>query len=115
MCIRDRVGAITAATLMRKLLFGVQAWDATTLISVGVVLGAASLLASFLPARRDVYKRQALIKPLPYKSPKQLVMLFESIPLGPRFHLSYPDYAHPKLLHRISWPVFFRKAGLLIA
>jgi len=33
----------------------------------------------------------ALIKPLPYEQPGRLVQLFESIPLGPRFHLSYPD------------------------
>lgn len=46
------VASITAASFMRKLLFGVQAWDATTLIGVGVLLAAASLLASFLPARR---------------------------------------------------------------
>ena len=38
--------------LMRKILFGVQAWDAPTLAGVALVLGAASLLASFLPARR---------------------------------------------------------------
>ena len=46
------VAAVTAASLMRKLLFGVHAWDATTLIAVGLLLAAASLLASFLPARR---------------------------------------------------------------
>src|SRR5215475_729969 len=34
----------------------------------------------------------ALIKPLPYKDSNRLVVLFESIPLGLRFHLSYPDY-----------------------
>lgn len=44
--------AIVAATLMRKLLFGTQPWDLTTLLCVAVVLGAAALLASFLPARR---------------------------------------------------------------
>jgi predicted permease len=46
------VTSILAASLMRKLLFGVQAWDVGTLVSVGLILGAASLLASFLPARR---------------------------------------------------------------
>jgi macrolide transport system ATP-binding/permease protein len=46
------VSAITAASLMHKLLFGVKAWDATTLVGVGLVLAATSLLASFLPARR---------------------------------------------------------------
>jgi macrolide transport system ATP-binding/permease protein len=44
--------AVGAATLMRKLLFGVQAWDAGTLLGVAVVLGASALLASYIPARR---------------------------------------------------------------
>ena len=34
----------------------------------------------------------ALIKPLPYKQPSRLVALFESIPFGPRYHISVPDY-----------------------
>jgi predicted permease len=46
------VCAIGASLLMRKLLFGVQAWDASTLLSVALVLGCASMAASFLPARR---------------------------------------------------------------
>jgi predicted permease len=44
--------AVGASMAMRKLLFGVQAWDAATLVGVAVALGSASLLASFLPARR---------------------------------------------------------------
>jgi predicted permease len=46
------VGAVAAAMLMRKLLFGVQAWDATTLVSVAALLAVSALLASFIPARR---------------------------------------------------------------
>ncbi|HKD60353.1 MAG TPA: ABC transporter permease [Terracidiphilus sp.] len=46
------VCAVGASLLMRKLLFGVEAWDAATLATVAVVLGAASLVASFLPAHR---------------------------------------------------------------
>jgi predicted permease len=46
------VGAVAAAMLMRKLLFGVQAWDATTLVSVAVLLAVSALLASYIPARR---------------------------------------------------------------
>jgi predicted permease len=46
------VGAVGAATLMRSLLFGVQAWDAGTLVAVAVVLGVSAMLASFIPARR---------------------------------------------------------------
>jgi len=44
--------AIGACRLMRNVLFGVAAWDAQTLAAVAGVLGVASLLASFLPARR---------------------------------------------------------------
>jgi predicted permease len=46
------VCAVGACLLMRNLLFGVAAWDAPTLAGVAAVLGLASLLASFLPARR---------------------------------------------------------------
>ena len=41
-----------ASLLIRKLLFGVQPWDAVTLGCVAVSLGLASMAASFLPARR---------------------------------------------------------------
>jgi predicted permease len=45
-------GSIGPAILMRKLLFGVQAWDAPTLAGVAILLGGFALLASYLPARR---------------------------------------------------------------
>ena len=44
--------SVAAAMLMRKLLFGVQAWDVSTLFAVAFVLAACALLASYLPARR---------------------------------------------------------------
>jgi macrolide transport system ATP-binding/permease protein len=46
------VCAVGASRLMDKLLFGVQSWDVPTLAVVAVVLGAASLAASFIPAHR---------------------------------------------------------------
>jgi macrolide transport system ATP-binding/permease protein len=46
------LGSMAAATTMRKLLFGTEAWDGFTLVSVAVVLGSAALAASYLPARR---------------------------------------------------------------
>jgi macrolide transport system ATP-binding/permease protein len=46
------VCSIAAATLIRKLLFGVSMWDVTTLAGVALVLAVAALLASYLPARR---------------------------------------------------------------
>ncbi|MGA2050829.1 MAG: FtsX-like permease family protein, partial [Terracidiphilus sp.] len=44
--------AVSAATLMDKLLFGVQVWDAETLTGVAVVLAVSAMLASYFPARR---------------------------------------------------------------
>jgi macrolide transport system ATP-binding/permease protein len=43
---------IAAATLMRNLLFGTEAWDAFTSATVSLVLGISALMASYLPARR---------------------------------------------------------------
>lgn len=45
-------GAVASAMVMRKLLFGVQAWDVPTLAGVAVVLGGCAMAASFLPAHR---------------------------------------------------------------
>ena len=45
-------GSVAAATLARKLLFGVSSWDVPTLFAVATVLGIASVVASFVPARR---------------------------------------------------------------
>ncbi|MGA2075452.1 MAG: FtsX-like permease family protein, partial [Terriglobia bacterium] len=44
--------SVAAATLMRKLLFGTQAWDVPTLAAVAAVLSISALLASYVPARR---------------------------------------------------------------
>ena len=46
------VCSVGAATLMRKLLFGIRSWDMPTLAAVAVVLGVSALLASYFPARR---------------------------------------------------------------
>jgi macrolide transport system ATP-binding/permease protein len=46
------VCAVGAATLMRKMLYGTQSWDVTTLVGVALVLTIAALLASYIPARR---------------------------------------------------------------
>lgn len=44
--------SVGASLMMRQILFGVRAWDMPTLAGVAVVLGAASMAASFLPAHR---------------------------------------------------------------
>jgi macrolide transport system ATP-binding/permease protein len=46
------VGSFAAARLLSSFLFGVGAMDLMTLISVAVLLGIASLLACYIPARR---------------------------------------------------------------
>ena len=46
------IGAVGAASLIRKLLFGVQAWDGMTLATVAGLLTCVALLATFLPAHR---------------------------------------------------------------
>jgi macrolide transport system ATP-binding/permease protein len=57
---------------------------ATAILILALGIGASVAIFGFVDA--------ALIKPLPYQNPSRLVGLFESIPLGPRFHLSCPDY-----------------------
>ena len=44
--------SLGTSILMRSLLFGVYAWDPVTLLCVAVLLGLASIAASFFPARR---------------------------------------------------------------
>ncbi len=44
--------SVGVSLLIRSLLFGVHAWDAATLGGVAALLGVASMVASFLPARR---------------------------------------------------------------
>jgi macrolide transport system ATP-binding/permease protein len=60
-----------------------------------LALGVCSSVAIF------AFVDAALIKPLPYQDPSRLVGLYESIPLGPRFHLSYPDYVDWKSLNKV--------------
>src|SRR5262249_6853016 len=56
----------------------------TALLVLTLGITATVAIFSFVDA--------ALIKPLPYRDPSRLVVIFGSTPLGPRFHLSFPDY-----------------------
>ena len=88
--VRDRRAGLSAELLWQDARFGLrQLWRNPGFAATATVilaLGIASSVAIF------AFVDAALIKPLPYKDPNRLVILFESIPLGPRFHLSYPDY-----------------------
>jgi putative ABC transport system permease protein len=46
------VGALLATRILQSLLFGVRAYDVGTFVSIGLLLSAVALLASFMPARR---------------------------------------------------------------
>ena len=46
------IGALIAAMLMRRLLFGVEWWDPPTLVATAFVLAISALVASYIPARR---------------------------------------------------------------
>jgi predicted permease len=58
------------------------AFTAILVLALGVASGTA--IFAFVDA--------ALLKPLPYRDPTRLVVLYESVSLGPRYHLSYLDY-----------------------
>lgn len=91
---KERVAGIDTALVLesiwRDLIYALrQFWRnpgfSLTAILV-LVLGIAASVSIF------AFVDAVLIKPLPYQSPKRLVGLFESTPLGQRFHLSYLDY-----------------------
>ena len=63
----------------------------TAIITLSLGIGTSAAIFALVDA--------ALIKPLPYKQPSRLASLYESIPLGPRFHLSYPDYLDWKTMN----------------
>jgi macrolide transport system ATP-binding/permease protein len=67
----------------------------TLLAMVMLGLGICASVAIF------AFADAALIKPLPYKDSPRLVALFESIPLGQRYHLSWPDYVDWKKLNTV--------------
>ena len=46
------LGAVTAGSFMRHLLFDVEPWDVPTMVAVACLLTICVLLASYLPARR---------------------------------------------------------------
>ena len=65
----------------------------TAILVLTLGIGATVGIFSFADA--------ALIKPLPYREPSRLLVIFGSTPLGPRFHLSFPDYYDLKKLNQV--------------
>ncbi len=66
---------------------------ATAILVLALGIGSSVAIFAFADA--------ALIKPLPYREPSRLSALFESMTLGARFHISYPDYLDWKRLNTV--------------
>ena len=78
-----------AARQLRK-----NAGFASTALAVfALSIGASTVIFGFVDA--------ALVKPLPYREPSQLVALYERIPVGDRYHLSDFDYRAWKQGNRV--------------
>jgi macrolide transport system ATP-binding/permease protein len=65
----------------------------TAILVLALGVGASVAMFAFIDA--------VLIRPLPYQNPSRLMELFESTPLGPRYHLSYLDYLDWKKQNRV--------------
>jgi predicted permease len=65
----------------------------TAVVVLGLGLFASTAIYAFVDA--------ALVKPLPYRSPDRLTALYERIPVGDRYHLSYLDYKEWRKRNRV--------------
>jgi predicted permease len=96
---RDQSALPFVETLWQDLRYTVRqlrknpGFAATALLVLTLGIGATVAIFSFVDA--------ALIKPLPYRDPSRLVTIFGSIPLGSRFHLSFPDYYDLKKQNKV--------------
>jgi predicted permease len=87
---RESGGTMWLESIVQDIRYGlrqlrkVPGFTVTAVLTLALGIGANTAIFAFVYA--------VLIKPLPYKDSGRLVHLYESIPLGPRFHLSYPDY-----------------------
>jgi macrolide transport system ATP-binding/permease protein len=66
---------------------------ATSVIVLALGLFASTAIYAFVDA--------VLVKPLPYRQPERLVALYEHIPVGDRYHLSYLDYQEWRKRNRV--------------
>jgi macrolide transport system ATP-binding/permease protein len=79
----------------------------TSILILGLGMCASIAIFGFVDA--------ALIKPLPYSNPSQLVMVTESASLFPRANLSYPDYLDWKKLNQVFTSVdVYHPTGYLL-
>jgi predicted permease len=70
-----------------------RSFAVTVILTMALGIGAAVAIFAFV--------ENALIRPLPYKDPSRLAVIFGNIPLGPKFHLSFPDYYDLKKMNKV--------------
>ena len=100
---RERVAAMDAALLLDGVRSDVTYAFRQLSRKPGFAVTTIAVLALGICAGVSIFAfvDTMLIKPLPYRDPARLVGLFESNPLGPRFHLSYLDYLDWKKLNHV--------------
>lgn len=87
---RDARGTRLSLELAQDARFAVRqlrrspAFLSTAIPVLALGMAACTAIFTFVDA--------TLVKPLPYRDPLRLVSLFESLPIGARFHVSHPDY-----------------------
>ncbi|HET9307335.1 MAG TPA: ABC transporter permease [Candidatus Sulfotelmatobacter sp.] len=80
---------------------------ATGILILTLGIAASTAIFGFVDA--------ALIKPLPYQNPSQLVMVTGSVSVLPRANLSYPDYLDWKKLNQVFTSMdVYRDEGFLV-
>lgn len=100
---RERVAGMDAALLLESICSDFAYACRQLKKNAGFAVTAIVVLALGTCASISIFAfvDAVLIRPLPYGNPSQLVGLFESNPLGPRFHLSYLDYLDWKRMNHV--------------
>lgn len=101
-------------TILRDLYFAIRqlrkrpGFTFTAIAVFALGIAASTAIFAFVDA--------VLVKPLPYRNPSTLLALFERIPVGERYHLSYFDYLDWKRLnHRLASLDIYRPESLTLA
>jgi macrolide transport system ATP-binding/permease protein len=91
---QERVTGVDAALALENLWFDLRYALRQLRRNRGFSASAIAVLALGICASVAIFAfvDAVLIQPLPYRNPAQLMGLFESNPLGPRYRLSYLDY-----------------------
>jgi macrolide transport system ATP-binding/permease protein len=96
---REARGTRLIEELLQDLYFAVRqlrknfGFASTAIAVFAVGIAASTAIYAFVDA--------ALVKPLPYRDATRLVALYERIPVGDRYHLSYLDYRAWKQRNRV--------------